>query len=88
MKIVSPEQLDEIHERNKINKKATVPVKINDTQFLVATYKMDAIKDELFRSIADDKRQIYVLTNDGDLIAEHNYTEEAYKKRFLFCLTG
>ena len=80
MKIVSPEQLDEIHERNKINKKATVPVKINDTQFLVATYKMDAIKDELFRSIADDKRQIYVLTNDGDLIAEHNYTEEAYKK--------
>ena len=80
LKIVSPEQLDEIHERNKINKKATVPVKINDTQFLVATYKMDAIKDELFRSIADDKRQIYVLTNDGDLIAEHNYTEEAYKK--------
>lgn len=26
------------------------------------------------------KRQIYVLTNDGDLLAEHNYTEDAYKK--------
>ncbi len=80
LKIASAAQLDEIHERNKINKKATVPVKISDTQYLVATYKLDAIRDELFRSLADDKRQIYVLTNDGDLIAEHNYTEEAYKK--------
>ena len=41
---------------------------------------MDAIRDELFKSIADDKRQIYVLTNDGDLIAEHNYTDDAFKK--------
>lgn len=80
LKIVNASQLEEIHERNKINKKATVPIKMNDTQYLVATYKMDAIRDELFRSISDDKRQIYVLTNNGDLIAEHNYTEDAYKK--------
>ena len=80
LKIATKAQLDEIHERNKINKKATVPLKINDNQYLVATYKLDAIRDELFRSIADDKRQIYVLTNDGDLLAEHNYTEDAYKK--------
>lgn len=71
---------EEIHERNKLHKKATVNLKISDGQYLVATYKMDAIKDELFKSIADDKRQIYVLTNDGDLIAEHNYTDEAFKK--------
>lgn len=80
LKIVNKSQLDEIHERNKVNKKATIPLKINDNQYLVATYKLDAIRDELFRSIADDKRQIYVLTNDGDLLAEHNYTEDAYKK--------
>ena len=71
---------EEIHERNKLHKKATVNLKISDGQYLVATYKMDAIKDELFKSIADDKRQIYVLTNEGDLIAEHNYTDEAFKK--------
>ena len=80
LKIATKAQLDEIHERNKINKKATVPLKINEDLYLVATYKLDAIRDELFRSIADDKRQIYVLTNDGDLLAEHNYTEDAYKK--------
>lgn len=80
LKIATKAQLDEIHERNKVNKKATVPLKINEDLYLVATYKLDAIRDELFRSIADDKRQIYVLTNDGDLLAEHNYTEDAYKK--------
>lgn len=80
LKIVNSSQLDQIHDRNKINKKATISLKINEDLYLVATYKLDAIRDELFRSIADDKRQIYVLTNDGDLLAEHNYTEDAYKK--------
>lgn len=80
LKIVNLSQLNDIHNRNKTNKKATISLKMNDTQYLVATYKLDAIRDELFRSIADDKRQIYVLTNDGDLLAEHNYTADAYKK--------
>ncbi len=73
-------RLDEIKKVNKADKKATVPVKISDNQYLVATYKMDAVKDELFKSLQNDKRQIYVLTNDGQLIAEHNYTEDAYTK--------
>lgn len=80
LEIASKDKLTKIHELNKKNRKATVPVKVNENEYLVATYKLDAIRDELFRSLADDKRQIYVLTNDGDLIAEHNYTDEAYKK--------
>lgn len=80
LEIASEAQLSIIHERNKKAKKATVPVKIDDKEYLVATYKLDAIKDELFKSLADDKRQIYVLTNEGNLIAEHNYTDKAYKE--------
>lgn len=80
LEIASEAQLSIIHERNKKAKKATVPVKIDDKEYLVATYKLDAIKDELFKSLANDKRQIYVLTNEGNLIAEHNYTDKAYKE--------
>ena len=80
LEIADDVQLDEIKKVNKADKKATVPVKISDNQYLVATYKMDAVKDELFKSLQNDKRQIYVLTNDGELIAEHNYTEDAYTK--------
>lgn len=80
LEIASEAQLSIIHERNKKAKKATVPVKIDNKEYLVATYKLDAIKDELFKSLANDKRQIYVLTNEGNLIAEHNYTDKAYKE--------
>ena len=69
-----------VQELDKKNNNASLPLKISDNRYLVATFKLDAVKDELFRSLADDKRQIYVLTKDGDLIAEHNYTEAAYKK--------
>ena len=80
LEIANEKRLANIHQLNKKTKKATVPVKIDDNEYLVATYKLDAIKDELFKSLTDDKRQIYVLTNDGDLIAEHNYTNDAYQK--------
>ena len=72
--------LEAIKKRDRANNNASIPLKINDNRYLVATFKLDAVKDELFRSLADDKRQIYVLTDDGTLLAEHNYTEEAYKK--------
>ena len=80
LEVVDSSTLEKIYEKNRINRKATVPLKISENQFLVATYKLDAVRDELFRSLQDDKRQIYVLTNDGNLMAEHNYTDEAFKK--------
>lgn len=72
--------LNKIHVRNKIEKYATIPIKMEDGKYLVATYKIHAVKDELFRSLSADNRQIYVLTNEGDLLAAHNYTDEAFKK--------
>ena len=81
LEIVATEaDVEKIHSRNKKEKFATVPVKMDDGRFLVATYKIDAVRDELFKSLAYDNRQIYVLTDDGALLAEHNYTEDAYKK--------
>lgn len=34
---------------------------------------------QLFKSLEDDNRQIYILDNKGHLIATHNYTEEVFK---------
>ena len=80
LELADEKHIAEIDKQNTLNKKATFSLKIADNQYIVATYKLDAVKDELFRSLADEKRQIYVLTKDGYLIAEHNYTEDAYKK--------
>lgn len=80
LEIVNASQLNEIEKKSKENREVAVSLKISEDQYLIATYKFDAIRNELFKSLKDDKRQIYVLTSDGDLIAEHNYTESAYTK--------
>lgn len=73
-------EVEEIHKRNKHNKKATIYIPISSGDYLVATYTIEALGDVLFRSLKDDKRQIYVLTDDGKLIASHNYTDKVFSE--------
>lgn len=76
----STSELLKIHENNKKVKKATISINLDDGEFLVATYSLEGLRDELFQSLKDDKRQIYVMTNDGVLIASHNYTDELFQE--------
>lgn len=78
--ISSKEELEQIHKKNNLEDKATVSIPIDKTNFLVATYTMEALQDELFQSLKDDGRQIYVMTNEGKLIAAHNYTENVFEE--------
>ncbi|MBP3924191.1 HAMP domain-containing histidine kinase [bacterium] len=73
-------ELDKIKEQNRQEHKATIHSVMDDGRYLVVTYNTSSLKDELFRSIKDDNRQIYVLSQDGKLIAQHNYKEEDFKK--------
>lgn len=78
--ISSKEKLQEIHGYNKVNNKATISIPLDEKNFLVATYTMEALQDELFQSLKDDGRQIYVMTNDGKLLAAHNYTDSVFEE--------
>lgn len=73
-------EVTNIQTRNKQVHKATVYSVMDDGRFLVVTYVADALKDELFHSIQDKNRQIYVISETGKLLAGHNYTEEDFKK--------
>ncbi len=77
--IVTPVEAAEIHAQNKLENKATITVNLYDGKILVATYSLVELQDELFGSLQDDKRQIYVLTNDGKLIASHNYNDADFE---------
>ena len=74
------EELKSIKLRNDEKHKATVEAKLNDNRYLVATYDTEELKSQLFRSLKDDKRQIYVLSGDGKLLANHNYKEQDFKE--------
>lgn len=78
--VPSEVEMQKIHDKNKEANKATITIKLETGEYLVSTYEIGALQDELFKSLKDDRRQIYVLTNDGKLIASHNYTDEVFKK--------
>lgn len=78
--IASPEEAEKIHEKNKLENKATITVNLDNNEILIATYSLVELQDELFNSLQDDKRQIYVLTNDGKLVASHNFKDEDFQK--------
>ncbi|MCI1273116.1 MAG: HAMP domain-containing histidine kinase [Clostridiaceae bacterium] len=76
-------ELARISNQNITRHKATVYAKMQDGRYLVATYDTEALKKQLFRSLKDDKRQIYVLEDNGKLIAQHNYKEKDFEKTML-----
>ena len=78
--VSSKDELQKIHGINNAANKATVSIPLDKTSFLVATYTIEALQDELFQSLKDDGRQIYVMTNEGRLIASHNYTDSVFEE--------
>lgn len=72
-------ELDAIKEYNRQLNLVSISTKTTDGRFLTATYDVDFVKNNLFKSLSEDKRQIYVLSNDGILIASHNYKEADFK---------
>lgn len=82
--IVSPKEAEEIHEKNKLENKATITVNLDNNEILIATYSLVELQDELFNSLQDDKRQIYVLTNDGSLLLLTTLRMRIFRKHFLF----
>ena len=84
IKIISSQsELDNIRRENRTKGKATQYTNLKDGSFLVATYRLENLKEELFAALKDDKRQIYVMNNDGGLVAAHNYTEDVFKESVL-----
>lgn len=74
----SPEELLKLHDYNLQNKTVSIYTPIKNNQFLVATFNEEFVKNKLFRSLSEDKRQIYVLSEKNELIATHNYKEKDF----------
>ena len=53
--------------------------KLKDARYLVAVLDMHSLKKNLFKTLTDDKRQIYVLSGK-DLVASSNYTQDGYEQ--------
>ena len=78
--VKTKEEYEEIYKNNKEIQKVTMSTSLESGELLVATYDLTELRDKVFHSLKDDQRQIYVLTNDGSLLASHNYTADVFQK--------
>ena len=54
--------------------------KIKDKRNLVAVLDIESLKQNLFKTVLEDKRQVYVLTGkDKQLIASSNFSQDGYE---------
>lgn len=53
--------------------------KMKDGSYLVAVLSIKDFEKQLFESVSEDNRQIYIFDSKNRLIASHNYTPEVYK---------
>ena len=85
LKIINtPQELIELHNYNIANNTFSIYTTMKNKKYLVATFNVDFVKDKLFRSMKDEKRQIYVLSQDGKLIASHNYKEKDFQNTIKY----
>ena len=74
------EEFDKIDKENLLKHIITMGEPTYDGRYLGLTFNVDKVKSNLFRSIEEETRQIYVISSEYDLIATHNYTEDVFKK--------
>ena len=80
--VYSKYELELLTEKNRESGRSTLYIPIDKERFLVATYNIENLDDELFKALNDDKRQIYVLGSDLNLIASHNFDNEIFEESY------
>lgn len=80
--LYSKYELELLTTKNRENGRSTLYIPLMDDRYLTATYNLENLDEELFKSFEGDKRQIYVLGSDLKLIASHNFDNEVFEESF------
>ncbi len=79
--VVSEDRLDDYKAYNLRDDYVVFDRPLKDGRYLIAVLDMNSLKKNLFKTLAQDKRQIYVLGGeDNVLIGSINYTKDGYEK--------
>lgn len=77
--IQTPEELMALHDLNTVNNDISLYTTTKYKSYLVATFNQDFVKNKLFKSLKEDKREIYVLSSKNNrVIASHNFNQKAF----------
>ena len=73
-------QLENMADNAHADDKLLLSTQMQDGSFFVIIYTANNWDRQLFKSLENDNRQIYVVDKNNHLIATHNFTPEAFKQ--------
>ena len=80
LRVVSEEEYKKNYNYKSDDETAVFSKELSSGKYLVAVLDMKNLKVDIFKTLSQDKRQIYVISNDdGHLISSINYEKEVFE---------
>ena len=76
----NPQELEKVTDDAHINEKPILSTQMKDGSFLVIIFNANNWDSQLFKSLENDNRQIYILDKNNHLISTHNFTPEVFEE--------
>lgn len=78
--VKSQKELEKITDNARMNEQPLLSTQMKDGSFLVVTYNANNLDNQLFKSLENDNRQVYILDVNNHLLASHNFTPDMFKE--------
>lgn len=75
-----PHELELVTDDAHINEKPILSTQMRDGSFLVIIFNANNWDSQLFKSLENDNRQIYIMDKNKHLISSHNFTPDVFKE--------
>lgn len=76
----NPQELENLTNMARSNEKLILSTQMKDGSFLVIIYSANNWDKQLFKSLENDNRQVYIMDSSNHLIASHNFTPDVFKE--------
>lgn len=76
----NPQELAKTTTDAHLNEKPILSTQMKDGSFLVIVFNANNWDNQLFKSLEDDNRQIYIIDKEKHLLASHNFTPDVFKE--------
>ena len=76
----NPQELEQVTDDAHINEKPILSTQMRDGSFLVIIFNANNWDNQLFKSLENDNRQIYIMDKNNRLISSHNFTPDVFKE--------
>lgn len=75
-------EYDKIRKECAKNNEATFKTELKNGKLLVAIFEIEKLKTNMFTSIGADKRQVYILSSENELLTAYNYDKKVFQKGY------